>query len=97
LLPALDSLERAIQFSASNTVSYKQGVEMTLKQLCDGFKSLGVTEIEAQGAAFNPDMHNAVMHVEDEAQGDSVVTEVFQKGYAIGERVIRHSVVKVAN
>jgi molecular chaperone GrpE len=97
LLPALDSLERAIQFSESDPERLKQGVGMTLRQLCDGFKSLGVTEIEAQGATFNPDLHNAVMHAEDDSAGCSIVTEVFQKGYAIGDRVIRHSVVKVVN
>lgn len=97
LLPALDSLERAVEFSESNPESYRQGVEMTLKQLSDGFSKLGVTEIEAKGATFDPSMHNAVMHVEDDTLGESVVAEVFQKGYAVGDRVIRHSVVKVAN
>jgi len=97
LLPALDSLERAVQFSTTNPDSYRQGVEMTLKQLGDGFKTLGVTEIEAQGVGFDPERHNAVMHIEDKTISDSIVTEVFQKGYAIGDRVIRHSAVKVAN
>ena len=97
LLPALDSLERAMDFSDSNPDSFKQGVGMTLRQLCDGFKKLGVTEIEAENQPFDPDKHNAVMHVEDEKLGDSVVVQVFQKGYCIGGRVIRHSMVKVAN
>jgi molecular chaperone GrpE len=97
LLPALDSLEKAVDFAQTNPESFKQGVEMTLKQLTDGFKALGVTEIEAQGAEFDPERHNAVMHVQDKAMSESVVAEVFQKGYAIGDKVIRHSVVKVAN
>lgn len=97
LLPALDNLERAVTFSESNPESYRQGVEMTLKQLSEGFAKLGVTEIEAKGSIFDPAMHNAVMHVEDDTLGESVVAEVFQKGYAIGDKVIRHSVVKVAN
>ncbi|HEX3027473.1 MAG TPA: nucleotide exchange factor GrpE [Clostridia bacterium] len=97
LLPALDSLEKAAEFTQSNPESIRQGLEMTLKQLSEGFANLGVSEIDAKGAGFNPDLHNAVMHVEDETLGESVVTDVFQKGYQIGEKVIRHSVVKVAN
>lgn len=97
LLPALDSLERAMDFSGSNAESFQKGVEMTLRQLSDGFKKLGVEEIEAQSQPFNPDVHNAVMHVEDKNLGESVVADVFQKGYRIGDRVIRHSMVKVAN
>ena len=97
LLPAFDSLEKAVEYSQTNIDTYKQGVEMTLKQMRDGFQKLGVTEIEAQGAEFDPEKHNAIMHVEDDSISSSVVTGVFQKGYAIGDRVIRHSVVKVAN
>ena len=97
LLPALDSLERAMDFADANPDSFRQGVGMTLRQLSDGFKKLGVTEIEAESQPFDPQQHNAVMHVEDESLGDSVVAQVFQKGYRIGDRVIRHSMVKVAN
>jgi molecular chaperone GrpE len=97
LLPALDSLERSMCFACSNTENFIQGVEMTLRQLICGFSSLGVAEIEAQGAKFNPEIHNAVMHVQDESLGESVVAEVFEKGYVIGDKVIRHSMVKVAN
>ncbi len=84
-------------FADSNPESFIKGVEMTLRQLIEAFKSLGVEEIEAQDAAFDPELHDAVMHVEDENAGDSVVVEVFQKGYRLGDRIIRHSVVKVAN
>lgn len=97
LLPALDNLERAMPFADSNPDSFKQGVEMTLRQLEDAFKSLGVEEIEAKGAEFNPEFHEAVMHVEDENVGESIITDVFQKGYKIGDKIVRHSVVKVAN
>lgn len=98
LLPALDSLVRAIDFAEADPASFRQGVEMTLKQLETGFSTLGVVEIEAEaGQAFDPDRHNAVAHVDDDSLGESVVAEVFQKGYAIGDKVIRHSVVKVAN
>ena len=97
LLPALDSLERAMDFADSNPDSFKQGVGMTLRQLSDGFKKLGVTEIEAESQPFDPEQHNAVMHVDDENLGDSIIAQVFQKGYRIGDRVIRHSMVKVAN
>lgn len=97
LLPALDNLERAMPFADSNPDSFKQGVEMTLRQLSDAFKSLGVEEIEAKGVEFNPEFHEAVMHVEDDSIGDSIITDVFQKGYKLGDRVVRHSVVKVAN
>lgn len=97
LLPALDNLERAMDFAGSNAESFQKGVEMTLRQLSDGFKKLGVEEIEAQSQPFNPDIHNAVMHVEDDTLGESVVADVFQRGYRIGDRVIRHAMVKVAN
>lgn len=98
LLPALDSLSRAMDFAEANPESFKQGVEMTLKQMESGFSTLGVSEIEAEaGQAFDPERHNAVAHVDDDSLGESVVAEVFQKGYAIGDKVIRHSVVKVAN
>ncbi|MFT9076282.1 nucleotide exchange factor GrpE [Ethanoligenens sp.] len=98
LLPALDSLSRAVEFAEADPESFRQGVEMTLKQLESGFSTLGVTEIETvEGQTFDPDRHNAVAHVDDDSMGESVVAEVFQKGYAIGDKVIRHSVVKVAN
>lgn len=97
LLPALDNLQRALPYADSNPESFVQGVKMTLNQLTEGFKTLGVEEIEAGGEKFDPDLHNAVMHCEDESLGDSVITEVFQKGYKIGEKIIRHSMVKVAN
>ncbi len=98
LLPALDNLTRALDFAESNPESFRKGVEMTLKQLESGFSSLGVKEIETEtGETFDPGRHNAVAHVDDDSLGESVVAEVFQKGYVIGDKVIRHTVVKVAN
>lgn len=97
ILPPIDNLERAIPFADQNPESFKTGVEMTLKQFIEALNSLGVEEIEAEGAEFNPELHEAVMHADDENYGESVITEVYQKGYRLGDRVIRHSKVKVVN
>ncbi len=95
-LPVMDNFQRAID-SAENKDAFYDGVVMLKKQMDDVFTSLGVEEIKAVGEPFNPDFHNAVMHIDDEEAGENVVVEEFQKGYKIGERVIRHSMVKVAN
>lgn len=97
LLPALDNLERAMPFAESNPDSFKTGVGMTLNQLVDAFKSLGVEEIEAEGKEFDPNLHEVMMHEEDPEKGDSIITGVLQKGYKLGDKVIRHSAVKVVN
>ena len=96
IIPSLDNLERALSFGAENPQALHEGLLLTVKQFQDGFKTLGVEEISTD-EGFNPLLHNAVMHVEDESLGDNVVVEVFQKGYKIGDKVIRHSLVKVAN
>ena len=70
---------------------------MVKKQMDEVFAALGVEEIKAVGEVFNPELHNAVMHVDDEEAGENIIVEEFQKGYKIGDRVIRHSMVKVAN
>ena len=95
-LPVYDNLERALKAETADE-SYRRGFEMTCNQLLDVFKQLGVEPIESVGQTFDPQMHNAVMHVEDEALGENTVVEEFQKGFRIGDRVIRHSMVKVAN
>lgn len=95
-LGVMDNLDRAIQ-AAENKDTFYEGVVAIKKQLDDVFASLGVSEIEAVGKAFDPEMHNAVMHIEDENYGENTVCEEFQKGYRIGDRVVRHSMVKVAN
>lgn len=97
LLPTYDNLERAIKAETADT-EYKKGVEMTMTQLTESLKGLNVTVIEASaGTTFDPNFHNAVMHVEDEALGENVIAEVFQQGFQIGDKVIRHAMVKVAN
>lgn len=94
-LPVIDNLERAVQFADGESVA--KGVAMTLKGMNDTLERLGITEIEAAGKPFDPEVHNAVLHVEDEALGESVVAEVLQKGYRKGDRVLRYAMVKVAN
>ncbi len=95
-LPVYDNLERALRAETADA-AYKRGVEMTFNQLLDVFKKLGVEEIESVGKPFDPQVHNAVMHVEDETKGENEIVEEFQKGFRIGDRVIRFSMVKVAN
>lgn len=95
LLPVADNLERAIAAEGSFE-DLKKGIEMTMKGLDSAFEKLGVEEIDASGE-FDPNMHQAVMHIEDENFDKNVVAEVFMKGYKRGDKVIRHSVVKVAN
>jgi molecular chaperone GrpE len=98
ILPIIDNFERALETGVCDScVSYKQGVELIYKQLIDILASMGVEEIKALGEKFNPDLHNAVMHVEDENASANEIVEVFQKGYKLNERVIRYSMVKVAN
>ena len=97
LLPTVDNLERALKVETADT-EYKKGVEMTFHQLLEALKGLGVTSIEsAPGTTFDPNFHNAVMHVEDEAFGENQIAEIFQQGFQIGDKVIRHAMVKVAN
>ena len=95
-LPVYDNLERALKQETADE-SYKKGVEMTMNQLKAVLEKLGIVEIQALGQPFDPKLHNAVMHVEDESLGESTVAEVFQAGFQIGEKVIRFAMVKVAN
>lgn len=98
ILPVLDNLERAAQFNAEDAESpMAKGLELTLKSFIETMNKMGVYEIEALGAEFDPNLHNAVMHVEDESAGENVIVEVFMKGYKKGDKVLRHSMVKVAN
>ncbi len=96
LLPVYDNLERALKAECSDPAFYK-GVEMTMDQLMGIFGKLGVEVIEAAGQPFDPALHNAVMHVEDESLGENVVAEEFQKGFKLNDKVIRFAMVKVAN
>lgn len=96
LLPVYDNLERALKQETADE-AFKKGVEMTMTGLKKAFADLGVTEIDAVGASFDPNVHNAVMHVDDESLGENTVAEVFQAGFMLGEKVIRFAMVKVAN
>ena len=96
-LPVYDNLGRALKQATTDEAYYK-GVEMIMAQLKEIMANAGVTEIDAAaGTAFDPNIHNAVMHVEDEALGESVIVEEFQKGFKLGDKVLRCSIVKVAN
>ena len=96
LLPVFDNLERALKQETADE-AYKKGVEMTMNQLKEVFARLGVTEIEAQGEPFDPNLHNAVMHCEDENAEENTIVEVFQQGFRLGEKILRFAMVKVAN
>lgn len=100
ILPVVDNFERAIKAAENDSTtnsSFKEGMELVYKQFKDALKSLGVEEIKALGETFDPQLHNAVMHIEDDSYGTSVVIEEFQKGYILKDKVVRHSMVKVAN
>ena len=94
ILPALDNFDRALDTPCSDE-NFKKGIEMIFTQLTDIFGKLGVTEIEALGQPFNPNLHNAIKQVESEDGESDVICEVFQKGYKLGDRIIRHSMVAV--
>ena len=95
MIPVLDNLERAVSVEGS-VEDIKKGIEMTIKGFKTSFDKLGVEEIDATGE-FDPNYHQAVMHIEDENFGANSIAEVFQKGYKRGDKVIRYTVVKVAN
>ena len=95
-LPVYDNLERALKQETEDE-AYKKGVEMIMTQFCTTLQKLGVEEIECLGEQFDPAMHNAVMHVDDEEKGENEIVEVFQKGFKLGDKVIRFAMVKVAN
>ena len=90
------NLERALKQETADE-AYKKGVEMTMNQLKTVLEKLGITEIEALGQPFDPTLHNAVMHIEDENFGENTVAEVFQAGFRLGDKVVRFAMVKVAN
>ncbi|MBQ7565949.1 MAG: nucleotide exchange factor GrpE [Oscillospiraceae bacterium] len=95
-LPVYDDLARALAQETADE-AYKKGVELTMNSLRKIMEQLGVTEYGEKGDPFDPTRHNAVMHCEDETLGEGVIAEVFQKGFAVGEKVIRFAMVKVAN
>ena len=96
LLPVYDNLERAMNQETADE-AYKKGVEMTMKQLRELLDKLGVTEIPSLGQTFDPNLHNAVMHIDDENLGENTIAQVFQAGFQCGEKVVRFAMVQVAN
>ncbi len=95
LLPILDNLERAVAFAESGNLT--EGVNLTLNMFKETFTKMGVEEIVTENAEFDPNLHNAVMHVDDESVGENMIVETFSKGYKRGDKVIRYAMVKVAN
>ena len=95
-LPIIDNLEKAVEAETKDE-EYKKGVELVLKQFKDVLASRGVTEIEAVGKTFDPELHEAVSSVQDATKGEKEIVQEYRKGYMIGNRVIRHSMVIVAN
>ena len=96
LLPVYDNLERALN-QPTEDAAYKKGVEMTMNELVKIFSGLGVEIFGEAGDAFDPNLHNAVMHIDDESLEENTVSQVFQKGFKIGDKVIRFAMVQVAN
>ena len=96
-LAVYDNLERAAASEGGEDSPHKKGLEMIFQQVKDILKKLGVTEIEAAGKPFDPEKMNAVMHIDDECLGENVVAQVFQAGFMLGDKVIRHAIVQVAN
>lgn len=96
ILPVVDNFERGLA-QAPEEDAFAEGIRMIYKQLMTTLEELGVKQIEAVGKEFDPNLHNAVMHVEDEEAGENIIVEEFQKGYTYKEFVVRHSMVKVAN
>lgn len=97
ILPVVDNFERATSNTDASLEDYAKGVAMTFGQLMDILKKLDVEPYGEIGDSFDPQIHSAVMHIEDESLGENVIADVFQKGYRMGDRVLRHAMVKVAN
>lgn len=96
LLPIIDNIERA-ETCEAGSADYIKGIEMIVKQFKTLVQTLGIEEIASEGDAFDPNLHEAVMHIDDDALGDNEIAQVLQKGYRLGDTVIRHAMVKVAN
>ena len=96
LLPVYDNLERALNQETADE-AYKKGVEMTMTQLVSIFEGLGVEIFGNVGDTFDPNIHNAVMHTEDDTAAENTITQVFQKGFKLGEKIVRFAMVQVAN
>lgn len=97
LLPVIDNFERANANTNSSLEDYKKGIDMIQKQLTDVFASFEVEAFGEAGEQFDPNIHSAVMHVDDDSLEENVITDVFSKGYKMGDKILRHAMVKVAN
>lgn len=97
LLGVLDNFERALGTGETDIESYKKGVEMIYTSFCETLKKLGVESFGEAGENFDPNIHNGVMHVDDESLGENVIAQVFSKGYRLGDRILRPAMVQVAN
>ena len=97
LLPIADNIDRALDQENASAEDMKKGVEMIESQIQQAFEKLGITPCGAVGEPFDPNRHNAVAHIEDESLGENVISAVFQKGYLLGDRVVRFAMVQVAN
>ncbi len=97
ILPIADNIERALGQDHASGEDMRKGVEMIEAQIKAAFEKLGISAVGEVGEAFNPNLHNAVAHIEDEAFGENVISAVFQKGYTLNDRVVRHAMVQVAN
>ncbi len=96
ILPVMDNLEKAAETKTDDT-NYQEGVKMVVKQLSDVLDKFGMTEIETLGQKFDPELHEAVSHIDDPSKGEQEIVQEYRKGYKIGNKVIRHSMVIVAN
>ena len=96
LLPVYDNLERALN-QPTEDAAFKKGVEMTMAELVKIFTNLGVEIFGEKGDAFDPNLHNAVMHIDDETLEENTISQVFQKGFKVGEKIVRFAMVQVAN
>lgn len=96
ILPVLDNLENAVKVQTGDE-EYKKGIELVLKQFQDVLKSKGIEEIKTVGETFDPELHEAVSSIQDDSKGEKEIVQEYRKGYKIGSRVVRHSMVVVAN
>lgn len=97
ILPSIDNLERALAQENSDYESLRKGLEMTINSLMAVLEKMGVKAFGEVGEQFDPNLHHAVMHIDDESLGENVITDVFQKGYKINDKVVRPAMVKTAN
>lgn len=97
LLPVMDNFDRAVENREASLEDYQKGIDMIHTQFVDIFTKLGVEAFGEKGESFDPNFHNAVMHIDDENEEENVIVDVFSKGYKLGDRVLRPAIVKVAN